>query len=311
MNTPHKIFSGNTLREKLIESIPSANNLTIISAYITTPAIEWIIGYVKPTCSVTIVGRLLPNDFISGASDFKAVKFALSNGWDIKCLAALHAKIYLCDRNRIFVGSANFTTNGLKLFGYGNLEGCIEVAPELENIRFVERIVREAQPITYDTVKEMEKFINKSSNNPNYMKMKNTNWPDYIVPRELSIWVYDFPWTSPDTQSSSTDEDIKHDIDILCIPDLSNDSVVAVSFKATKAFNWLLKKLKESESKELYFGNLTKILHNELRDDPAPYRRDVKILLSNLLAYCQKYANDSIKIEKPRHSQRIKLLMNH
>ena len=143
------------------------------------------------------------------------------------------------------------------------------------------------------------------------MTKKNTSWPDHIVPRESSIWVYDFPWTNPDTHSDSTDEDIKHDIDILCIPDLSNESVITSSFKETKAFNWLLKKLKESESKELYFGRLTKILHNELRDDPAPYRRDVKILLSNLLAYCQKYANDLIRIERPKYSQKIKLLIKH
>jgi hypothetical protein len=311
MNTPHKIFSGNALRDKLIESIPSASNLTIISAYITTPAIEWIVEYIKPTCSVTVVGRLLPNDFISGGSDFTAVKLALSNGWDIRWLAALHAKIYLCDRDRIFVGSANFTTKGLKLSGHGNLEGCIEVPPELDNIHFVERIVREAQPITYETVEKMERFINESSNDLLCMTKKNTNWPDYIVPRELSIWVYDFPWTNPYRQSGFTDEDIKHDIDILCISDLSNESVIADSFKKTKAFNWLLKKLEEPESKELYFGELTKTLHNELRDDPAPYRRDVKILLSNLLAYCQKYANDSIKIERPRYSQKIKLLVKH
>ena len=308
MNTPHKIFSGETLRVKLAESIPSANNLTLISAYITTPAIEWMVRYVKPTCSVVLVGRLSPNDFTTATSDFKAIKLALSNGWSVKCLATLHAKIYLCDRSKIFVGSANFTTNGLKLFGYGNLEGCIEVPPESENIHFIERIVREAKSVTYDTVEKMEEFINKSSKN-HQKTMKDINWPDDIVPRDLSIWVYDFPWTNPYTHPDSLEEDIKHDIDILCVSDLSKDSVVAASFKDTKAFRWLLKKLKEAESKELYFGGLANMLHNELKDDPTPYRKDVKTLLSNSLAYCQKYANDSVKIDRPRHSQRIRLLI--
>jgi hypothetical protein len=307
MTTPLKIISGNTLKEKLAEAVPNAKSLTVISAYITKAAVDWLAQYVKPECSVLLVGRLTPNDFISRASDIAAIKTSLSKCWTVKCLTALHAKIYLCDKSKMFIGSANLTTNGLKLYGSGNLEGCIEISPVIDNIEFVQRIGREAQLITAEVLKKMEAYIENNSRTTSE-SAANLIWPEDILPREQSIWVYDFPWAGVSIQQGAIEQNLKHDAEMLGINDLSDEMATTIAFKDTKVFFWLLKKLDESEFGELYFGNLTATLHNELKDDPMPYRSNVKTLLSNLLEYCQKYAQDFIKIDRPNHSQRVSLI---
>ena len=57
----------------------------------------------------------------------------------------------------------------------------------------------------------------------------------------------------------------------------------------------------------MYFGQLSDELHNALVSEPKPYRRDVKVLLSNLLEWCQKLNLEEVEIDRPNHSQRIRL----
>jgi hypothetical protein len=306
MNISSNIISGEDLNLRLSKVLPETKSLIVVSAYITNPAINWLIEHINIGCSVIIVGRLIPQDFINGASDISGLKSALLRGWSVKHLAALHAKIYLCDESRIFIGSANLTTNGLKIFGHGNLEACIEIPPGPNDIGFVKNIILAAQSINQETLDKMENFISARPTNDNNTNLTN-KWPEDIFPPDRSIWVYDFPWANQTTKHKSSDEELKHDSELLGVQDLSIDTSTAKAFKETKAFLWLVEKLNESKSEELYYGKLTELLHDELKDDPTPYRRDVKNLLSNLLSYCQKYTQDSLTIDRPSHSQRIKL----
>ena len=160
MNTPHNnILSANELNEKLAKILPSCQSLVIISAYITKPAIDWLNQHIISPCSVILVGRLLPSDFSVGASNISALRAAISFGWTVKHLPALHAKIYLCNKELIFIGSANFTTNGLKIFGQGNIEGCVEIPAEPCNTDFIYKLVNESEIIDDATVDKMESYI--------------------------------------------------------------------------------------------------------------------------------------------------------
>ena len=62
------------------------------------------------------------------------------------------------------------------------------------------------------------------------------------------------------------------------------------------------------ERKCLYFGALTEKLHNALVEDPKPYRREVKELLSNLLSWVEELEMEEIVIDRPNYSQRIRIL---
>ena len=75
-----------------------------------------------------------------------------------------------------------------------------------------------------------------------------------------------------------------------------------------RCFRLLIGKLELEPEKELYFGALSPIRHDELKGDPSPYRKDIKLLLQNILAYCEKYLKIEVEITRTSHLQNINLI---
>lgn len=66
--------------------------------------------------------------------------------------------------------------------------------------------------------------------------------------------------------------------------------------------------LTKHENHELYFGEASVLLHNVLLNDPKPYRKEVKELLGNLLRWIEILKYEEICVDRPKHSQRIRLI---
>ena len=121
------------------------------------------------------------------------------------------------------------------------------------------------------------------------------------------MWVHDFFWTSPESNSETVDK--IHDCGILGIKSFNTSKEVLIErVLRTRCVKWLIFKLRTEPENELHFGKLTRILHDELLDDPTPYRKDIKSLLQNLLQYVEEYLPDVIEITSPNYSQKIKLI---
>lgn len=294
------LINGDELSDKLTKDFSSAKSIIIITAYITINAIKWLYNILEyhKNIHVTIVTRLSPNDLINGSSDIESIKEALGNGHDVFILDNLHAKIYLIDDQKLYVGSTNFTTNGLKLFGEGNLEGNIEIVPSDSDLQFVQNIIDSSIKIDLDILDRMSQCISAISS----LQVNNiTKWPDDILPTHNNIWVSDFPLSDPFSNESGNYGPVFDEL--LGIDD---DITKLVAFKNTNAYKWLYRYLLDDN--ECYFGKLTQQLHNDLMDDPEPYRRDVKQLLSNLLSFCEYFSISEIEIDRPNYSQRISLV---
>lgn len=57
----------------------------------------------------------------------------------------------------------------------------------------------------------------------------------------------------------------------------------------------------------MYFGALSEMLHNSVISDPKPYRRDIKLMLGNLLRLIDELKMEEVSIDKPNYSQRIRI----
>jgi HKD family nuclease len=300
------LFDGKELNEKIAQLLPQAKKEVIfISAYITQSAIEWLINLQPENVKTHIICRLTPSDVMSGATHLSALKTAIRRGVKVSCLHSLHAKIYAIDNKSIFVGSANLTNNGLKIYGNGNLEACSEVPANKANIDFIGNIVRSSTNLDEEIIQNMQGCID----------LKETSvfldsWPEGVLKEEEGVWVRDFFWTSPDIEKNSPEQ--IHDFELMGVDSLASaDEITEDVLLKTRCIKWLIRKLEAQSENELYFGSLTKILHDELKDDPAPYRKDIKGLVQNLLVYCDRYLSGMIEISRPNHSQRIKLKKAH
>jgi len=298
------LLDSEKLRQKLESALPQAKEQIIfISAYITQSAIDWLKKLAPKKVDTHVICRLLPSDVLNGATQLSALKTALEAGIKVSCLHALHAKIYAIDAGIIYVGSANLTNNGLKIYGTGNLEACSQVPANNLNLNFIQNIVDSATLLDEEIIQNMQGCIDLKE-----ASVFLDCWPEGVLKEEEGIWVRDFFWTLPGANENSLEQ--IHDFELLGIEsaknasDISNEKVLR-----TRCIRWLIRKLEIEPENELYFGTLTQILHDELKDDPSPYRKNVKSLLQNLLAYAEMYLPEIIEITTPRHSQKTKLLV--
>jgi len=100
-----------------------------------------------------------------------------------------------------------------------------------------------------------------------------------------------------------------HDIELFGLDKNNlNKNLIKNSFINSKVYHWLRSQIKKQENKEIYFGNLSSIIHNSLLDDPKPYRKDIKILQANLYSFIKIFLSDEIEIDIPyEKSERLKL----
>ena len=113
----HVLIDGEQLKHVLEEEVRQCKKkLLLISAYVTHTAVDWLKRHVPESVEVHLICRLTPLDVAGGSTNIAALFTALDGGWKVSCLHSLHAKLYSIDAERIYVGSANVTNNGLRIY---------------------------------------------------------------------------------------------------------------------------------------------------------------------------------------------------
>ena len=115
-----------------------------------------------------------------------------------------------------------------------------------------------------------------------------TNWPDEIISERRDLYCSDFPQGNIDDQARW-------------------NSVQAL--RESLASVWLVTAV-EKNGGAASFGYLSSKLHSDVYDDPAPYRTQIKDLLSNLLSLVVKLKPSDIYIDTPRYAQVVFLSEN-
>jgi len=304
MSGAQQVISSVDFKVELENLIPSCESVLIISSYVTSPAVKLLSELVcNDKCNVTVIGRFSPADLGCGASDINALEMVIEKGWELRALRNLHAKIYVIDNSISFVGSANFTNNGLSIVGFGNVEALVKLDVDGSISDFVNMILRTSSEIDKEVLDLMRDYTGKTNNTKNTYPQY---WPDNILKESGRIFVSDFPVCDQILSNYNAGE-------ILIFNQISDligkgDKRVAEElFLNSKAYAWLINLLQKND-RRMFYGEITKVLHDELEDDPAPYRSDVKKLLTNLLSYVDKFSVCSVRVTRPRHSQLVELL---
>ena len=303
-------------RELAAEKLAEARrSILIISAYVTIAGLSWIRDNgTLDRVPVTILTQWKPRDLLSGASDLEAYKLSLDLGWRFCLLPNLHAKLLLIDDNYMFVGSSNVTAFGLSLVPGGNRELGICVAANAGDVRSAWGLVEESHDVSPEIFSKLKEWLALCP--PITKTGPDVEWP-LSIERMLArppnrLWVSDLPWTVPDNmrergtiQESSELDAVAHDMRLFGVEEYPN---LETAFRGSIAYRWLVNKLEKEPDHAAYFGRLGELLHSSLLDDPAPFRKDVKSLLSNLLAYAAQFAKKSIVLDRPQYSTRVSLI---
>ena len=134
-------------------------------------------------------------------------------------------------------------------------------------------------------------------------------WPEDILPQTSELFVSDFPLSRPGT--SLNEYQLNPSLPFAQIEYAKDEFVLASTlFKQTKAYCWLKKQITENQSeRDLGFGQISRLLHDTLADDPAPYRQEIKDLQANLYSYLKLYASNEIELYMPgRRSEVLRIV---
>ncbi|MBG9992228.1 phospholipase D-like domain-containing protein [Pseudoalteromonas sp. NZS37] len=301
------LFSGDKLKTDLEVVLPSCKKLVVASAFISKVGFEWMDSLITADCSnVSLIGRLTPSDFLSGASDFVTIKRAVQKGYHVKALLNLHAKIYQIDDDLIFNGSANLTGKGLAIVAESNYEACTRVEGCSESNRFINKLVNAAVPLDILTLERMDLFLEQYRHQE--ASFIPSSWPEEILPQSSDLFVSDFPLTPPGI--STYEYELNPSLPFAQIEANKGNSFEAAKlFKRSKAYHWIKKQILDNKTdRNLGFGQISRLLHDELADDPVPYRQEIKSLQANLYSYIKQYASDEIEVYMPgRRSEVLRI----
>lgn len=242
--------------------------------------------------------RFRLDDLLKGSTDFSVLDFGKHNGWKVYIRFDLHAKTYIVDNKRGIVGSANATQSGLTGAINNNVEVATLVDIEDSDREKVAKLFDEAilvDDFLYEKLRKQFEEIGEDSVNCTVQWGKDIR--DIFQPHVDTLFSHELP--------EKREYEIGEFIHFLETVYTVDTETMKDKLRWSNAYLWLLNVLK-NKSGEVYFGELSAEMHNSLVEDPKPYRKDVKVLLANLLSLIEAWDMEEIRIDRPNYSQRIR-----
>lgn len=290
----------NRIHDELSQSTES---FLLISAYCKLPLVKYFDECItNPGIEKKLVVRFRPEDILSGASDLSIYPYCRDHGWKLYFRLDLHAKTYVFDRLRCIIGSANATSSGLNIGGIGNYEMATACELAQKDLCTLDLLLLGAVEMNDSIFSVMQTVLNSHCSSG----VTVANWPNEItelfIPDYSLLFAEDFP-ACPHPADAS-EEDL---LFLNLTADVSAETIRNAFYKS-KCFLWIHDLVHSQESHEMYFGAITAELHKVLLDDPKPYRKDVKQLLSNLLSWIVDLETEDLQVDRPNYSQRVRYI---
>jgi len=306
-----QLIDGKTAARWLLAKVGTAPaGVSLCSAFLRSEALRTLYPSENSPQSGRVLARWRLGDLLSGASDLDAYPVAKRLGFAFYIRQDFHGKVFSIPGSGVIVGSANATLSGFGLKESANSEVCTLVPDSEANQALLDEIFDGAIEVTDALFQEISSVVGSAAMNTT----EELEWPSELLERLqnlefsgrllLSECFVSTPVFDENGAFFSLDERDLHLLGIVGV-DLNSDALRR-AFTKTRIYRWLVHALKSSGG-ELYFGSLTESLHNTLLDDPVVYRREVKIVLQTLLQWCQLLGDVGVLVDRPNHSQRVRL----
>lgn len=319
MTLTGKLLDGNDAYRWIADALSNAEQpIDICSAFLRSEALSALLHGAPKSLSGRILVRWRLNDFLMGASDIEAYEIAVSYGLVLYMRLDFHGKVYALPPNGVVVGSANATRSGLGLSQDANAEICTLITHDTDAKRVIDELYSGARLVDENLLLQLKDAYSQVES----VEALDVEWPSCVL-RELekrgpvkSLLVDECFWSSPVWVINAAVEvssNFVHDQTLLGVILGANSSrpskhLIETSFRNLSVYKWLLFEL-ECNGGEMFFGQLSASMHSLLADDPTPSRQSVKQLLQNLLDWVAFLAPLEVRIDRPRYSQRIRMVV--
>lgn len=290
---------------------------SIFSPYVSLKSFEPYLS--RRDIKINLMTRLSLKDFLSGASDFEAIKSAVENGWFVYVKNDIHLKTYMRDFNTFWIGSANFTQKGLGLIKNSNIESLARIEdPESNYIPFLQSLISQSLLITKRDLDVLDAAL-KEHMAESINEISSIDDDELLnkVSMEKKILASSLPQTSgvkelfKEYQSEKPSQEAKSDLakyGVLEIEALSFEEfkkIVSEEFLSS-SFMCQLKAAFRSETEN--FGYIRKFFERNCIDDPRPTRPKVNKLINNVFTWLEEIGSEEFQVFQPNHTKVIRIL---
>ena len=307
------LIDGRQSREWLTHALARTREpVRICSGYLRSEALLALLADASDELQGRILVRWQFGDLVSGASDLAAYPIAKDWGLEFSVRQDFHGKVFSIPDQGIVVGSANATLAGLALKDQANYEVCTRVEASNGNLQLVDDFFAGAVVVTDALFEEMSAAV---AGAPSNMDLA-ASWPLALMnkleaPKAVGrLLSSECLWAAPEWIPAlpGRDDGIQHDRQLLgLVAGAASKKLANHQFVQLKIYRWLVKTVRDAGG-EIYFGELSAALQSSLLDSPALSRLDVKSLVQNLIVWCAEMPECKMQIDRPRHSQRIRII---
>ena len=307
-----QLISGRQLHTWLLEAFPhTAGPFRFCSAFLRSEAVKPLFDRLPTGAAGKVLVRWQFDDVVKGVSDLDVYELCRHHGLSLYMRQQFHGKVYAVPPVGIGIGSANATQAGFGL-AHANDEVCTLVHSTVENLALIDEFFAGATPVDDRLIALLRRAC--ASAEPHG---QTGDWPEEILlqlnpePSAQHLLVDQCLWSdgrwavmgrAPSTETE------RHDLVVLGFAPGASMTDLQRALGRSVPLNWLRNLLDNTDSAELYFGNITQNLHTVLLDAPGPRRSEVKALLQNLLSWIEVTRLPGIVIDRPQHSQRVRLV---
>ena len=272
MNNKVDILLSDEIESVLKSELSICNTeVNIVSAFCKVSTLELLDSFIKPNVKKRLLVRFLPSDIASGATDKEIYDYCIRNNWYIFIDNNIHAKTYIFDHIKCIIGSANATNKGLGVANKSNKEASTFFTLDEESYAKILSLYKDAIVLDEEIYNEI-------------IKAKDDN---------IIIKIKEFKLK-------------ERKIECLMSEDFPTELTDIIELYNLKSYKWLVAFLRNKESRESYFGEITKNIHEVFVKDPRPFRKDIKQHLVDLLDCIKRLKIKEIEITRPNHSECLK-----
>lgn len=288
------------------------NELIILCPFIKRSALKKVLEQLSDSIKLTVVVRWKIEDLVFGSSDLGIYPLIKKLNHKLCINSDIHLKVLVKDKKEILLGSANMTGSGLGLVENPNIEAIsvdnIDEASLHEIFKILKSSVTVDDNLFADVSDTVSKYGDiKKSIEAEKRKMRKQDERN-MGKKKVNVVVADFPFCdSPKTfidnylNSRYALSELKHDMRLFNVSkgEAEGDLEVKLSssFLASDAYAWQNEVVKDEAS----FGKYSSLLHDALLDDPKPFRKRVKELVSNMFNWTQHYSEE-YGVRKVKHT---------
>lgn len=314
---PTQLLTPELLRNALAEQFQSAESGLLLSAYVSDMAADFILTKVCNPSEFRLYLRGTLHDFLSGASSIDAVKALVDAGMQTFIKPDLHAKLFIFNRHTAYIGSANLTGNGLHLSSRGgNYELSTQLTLSHEEITALENDLGDATEVTPELLPLLVDYLKSINYEETRLFEPAQNWQMMLSNarqaqasrkshenhnQKCRLSLTDLPQCHLDRDNPESA--LKHDRAYFGLG--LTPALQKTHFEVSRIYQFLLAQINASDSGEVYFGEVAKMIHDALNEPIT--RQALKPYIQNIYSYFDHIETTELNVDRPNYSQRIYL----